>query len=314
MFNKVHQIGSGTNSEEFLVFAGSKYVKAFPCGRRRAYETDNTPVPFDPEAKLNTELNNRKIVGTSGFANSFYNGQEWSTSTLKLVIGGYSFELDLNSDNSALNDFCNNIAKKIYFAEHNAEATVTQLKDFIKNYNNLFVNIKLAKVKLYESAEDGLDSYTWMLKNQSNDDNISWLDLPETANGSTEVDNFYFSGLSFSLSPVVDTQIDSNETLYHAYDSDSTQQNFSFKLFIYSNNSWKLNPFALLPKITHGDSVDSVQITELQTGSAYISEKVAGTLVKTSIPSLKVSYQSTTTDGDVYRLQFGNTDVSHSNS
>lgn len=300
MFNKRHQIGRGSNSGQYLSFLGSKYVKVFPCGRRRAYKKDGTPIPFDPEAKLNTELNNRKVSGLNSLNESFYVGQEWSTDLLRLVIGGYSFDIELANGYKNVADFCE-------------KAT-----DFIGNNDKaIYANIKLSKIQIYESndssydSSSALDSYTWVLKNQSDDTNISYLDIKIKDDPAT-IDDFYFSGLSFSTYPLVDDMTTDTDYAHGPiYSSaDVTQQDFSIKLFIY-DKGWKLNPAILLPELSHGDTDKSVRFTELQADK--IVQFVGEDRVKFDVPAMAINYKEQDGDDLVYQLKFCNIDVKQSN-
>jgi hypothetical protein len=301
MFNEKHQIGRGSNSGQYLSFLGSKYVKVFPCGRRRAYKNDGTPIPFDSEAKLNTELNNRKVSGLNSINESFYVGQEWSTDLLRLVIGGYSFEIELADGYKEIFNFC------------------TEATDFIGNNdkNAIYANIKLSKVQIYESndssydSSNALDSYTWVLKNQSNDYNISHLDIRIKDDPST-VDDFYFSGLSFSTYPLVDSMAtDTDYAHSDIYSSDNvTQQDFSIKLLI-NDNGWKLNPAVLLPELSHGDTDKSVRFTELQADKMV--QFVGEDRVKFDVPAMAINYKESDGEDSVYQLKFYNIDVKQSN-
>ena len=298
MFNKRHQIGYGSNSEQYLSFLGSKYVKVFPCGRRRAYKKDGTPIPFDPEARLNTELNNRKVSGLNSINESFYVGQEWSENLLRLVIGGYSFDIELADYYKNIADFC--------------EKTIEFIED--SNKKAIYANIKLSKIQIYESndnSSDALDSYTWVLKNQSADDNISHLDIKINDDPSS-VDDFYFSGLSFSTYPIVDDMTTDTDYAHSPiYSSDNvTQQDFSIKLFIY-DKGWKLNPTILLPELSHGDTDKSVRFTELQADKMV--QFVGENKVKFDVPAMAINYKETDGEDNVYQLKFYNIDVKHSN-
>ena len=80
-----------------LVFIKSKNINAFPCGRRRGIINKESAadvyIPFDPEARLNTEANNRKHSSINGFKQSYL---KWTNDgTLLLVIEGYLFNITL---------------------------------------------------------------------------------------------------------------------------------------------------------------------------------------------------------------------------
>ena len=82
-----------------LAFLKSTAVKAFPCSRRRSTlidvdgradtVEDRYYIPFDPEARLNTESNIRKHSGLNGFKQSYI--QEWNDITeYYLLLGVYN--------------------------------------------------------------------------------------------------------------------------------------------------------------------------------------------------------------------------------
>ena len=83
-----------------LVFIESSYIKVFPCGCRKSelVETGATKqyIPIDPEARLNTEANNRKHSGLNGYKQEYLN--YWNTNgELSLVLAGYLFNIKLAS-------------------------------------------------------------------------------------------------------------------------------------------------------------------------------------------------------------------------
>ena len=89
---------SETESEA-LHFFESKDVKVFPCSYRGTYTIeDSTSVAeygFDPESCLNTENNFVNIPGFAGH-NSYI--KEFKNNILYCVIGGYYFEIKLESN------------------------------------------------------------------------------------------------------------------------------------------------------------------------------------------------------------------------
>ncbi len=264
MFNKIHGIGAGENSAYELVFVGSKYVKAFPSGRRRALKdaANNLYIPFDQEAKLNTEFNNRKHTSLNGLASSFYNGKSWSTDALKVVIGGYSFDISLNEDHNSINNFCRGILNTI--STYKELNSTTENIDAVAEDGAIYVNIKLEKTPLYESTDAALDCDTWVLRNQSSADAISYLDIAAVDNPTTS-DNYYFSGLSFSRKPVATTPNGTDRFFKETSGSGTVQQDYSLKLFVYNTTSknWSINPKVMLPEIEHGDTEHSIKLNEL---------------------------------------------------
>ena len=82
---------SVVNDNPDRVFLKSDAINIFPCSRRGQYDTSGVPVPFDPEARLNTERTNRLHTALNGFKNSFiisYDNQQ-----LKFVLAGYYIEI-----------------------------------------------------------------------------------------------------------------------------------------------------------------------------------------------------------------------------
>lgn len=77
----------------------SKDVKVFPCSYRGYYDIkdgENTIVDgrvFDPEARIPSEYNLISLASKDGVHNSFVISNE--NNLLKLVLGGYYFEIDL---------------------------------------------------------------------------------------------------------------------------------------------------------------------------------------------------------------------------
>jgi hypothetical protein len=62
------------NKDIKLTFLQSLNVQVYPCGRRRSAvqnDGENYYIPFDPEARLNTEFNNRKLASANGFTESY---------------------------------------------------------------------------------------------------------------------------------------------------------------------------------------------------------------------------------------------------
>ena len=79
-------------------FVKSLNVQAFPCGRRRS--DSNQVIPFDPEARLNTEANNRKHSGINGYTQTFLKS-DWNTGTESSEAGLCCGEHQLFSQLSA---------------------------------------------------------------------------------------------------------------------------------------------------------------------------------------------------------------------
>ena len=210
MFNEVKK----TNNIS-LVFLKSLNVNVFPCGRRRGSVIEKSGetsyyIPFDPEAKLNTEANNIKHSSLNGLSQTYI--RYWDTDRLSLVIGGYLFDikqdLDLETAEPTVSDvltaFGNTILSKL---ETN-------------NGSSIYANIILEDVPLYS----GFSEYnTTILRDQSdqegdkpstnidllnNDARTIFADTTASAqkielNKAENIINyFYFAGLSFSTEPL----------------------------------------------------------------------------------------------------------------
>ena len=90
-------------------FVNSTLIKAYPCGRRRGVQNGSEPgndsyIPFDPEARLNTELNNRSITSINGYKNSYLKSYI-NNKELTISIDGYNFTVNIeNSDIKGIAD------------------------------------------------------------------------------------------------------------------------------------------------------------------------------------------------------------------
>jgi hypothetical protein len=275
IFNEVHNTkndGSGIN----MAFIKSLKIQAFPCGRRRGFvdtdsPTDDAYIPFDPEARLNTEANNRKHTSLNGFTDSYI--KSWTDNKLELVVGGYFFSID----NAEKNDFSS-------FASSESDTAI-------------YANILLHKVPLLSGDDLAYGSY--ILRNQSatsgsGADNppSTEIDLLRTAaSGEAQTnfiknkENYYFSGLSFTT--VALTECTDN------------QQRISLQILEKVEGAWRIYQPALLPKIEHGKEEDSVKVKKL-----IVEDSIKLGSEGISVPSLKVVELKS----GKYQLQFSNVD------
>jgi hypothetical protein len=104
MFIKTHDDTLDGGSTTTLTFVKSVNIQAFPCGRRRSTiinVTTEDRIPFDPEARLNTEANNRKHSGLNGFTQTYLNTWDTGKGILSIALAGYLFNITLpvNSGN-----------------------------------------------------------------------------------------------------------------------------------------------------------------------------------------------------------------------
>ena len=242
-----------------LTFVKSLNVKAFPCGRRRStpFEPDGeniTRIPFDPEARLNTEANNTGRSSLNGYTNTYL--KEWNKSTKQLVlsIAGYLFTIDLPDE----------IVSEATFGN----AVLASLK--VETATNIYANILLEDVQLFQG--DPKNYYTRVLRSQAAGDAMTdSLDLPiasviasQSLADMQNKDNYYFSGLSFSAGPA--TGIDATRTEKLITVTENTKYQLVVSLCILDlvsdgdDTKWQIHQPAYLPFIEHGDIEDSVVV------------------------------------------------------
>lgn len=276
MFIETHK-----DVDKVLAFIKSANVMAYPCGRRRSTFVQNdtngdgtvganegTHIPFDPEARLNTEANNRKHSSLNGFTQTYI--ESWTTNTLTLSLAGYLFNIMLASDTER------DIEKVVDDFGVKAAAALDAAKDDGK----IYANILLEDVPLFR----GSTQYnTSILRNQSDTADggpSDCLDLPTMAGG-TGLDKYYFSGLSFSTTPLtgkenVDlTRSCATSTVSRQNEESFTQYQVSLCILervfeeVVENGEtttkeiWKIHQQALLPKIEHGKTEDSIKIGDI---------------------------------------------------
>lgn len=266
IIKEIHKLGTngqGLSEDIKLAFIKSSKVKVYPCGRRRSQPIDQdkkttTPndvyyIPFDPEARLNTEFNNRHYSGLNGFDQSYL--KQWSDeeSNKIIVLGGYTFYLDLDT-----------LEKTADFVKSLEDKGLTEAS------NAIYVNIRLERIQLFEGFTD---YYTWVLRNQSATGSaLTELDLLKTGETESEdFNNYYFSGLSFSVEAltgenevrsIVECDIKSNVGTSII---STKQQIISLRLFEKINETWTICQEALLPQIIHGKVENSAIIDTLNT-------------------------------------------------
>jgi hypothetical protein len=231
------------NNQNPLVFVKSKNISVFPCGRRRSMliDSDNNEdtvsdkyyIPFDPEARLNTEANNRKHSGLNGFTQSHFLGLETpEDDTIKgkmsFVLDGYYFEIALDKGYKTVEEFGAAIA------------------NLLNASNNIWVNIKRASVTFIAGNESLPEYNTEILRDWTVEGApAECLDvLRDPADKDDKVnkanaDDYYFAGLAFSSSERLDATA-------------------SLKLLTKSEGVWVINEEAKLPIIKHGATENSV--------------------------------------------------------
>jgi hypothetical protein len=274
-----------------LAFLNSTDIYMYPCSRRSSEPLapqqssfiSQQYIPFDPEARLNTEANNMKLSSTNGFAQNYI--RSWWTSTtpftkvlenvpgasdvnnsifpgLFLNLGGYSFYIP---DTDTVDNFGRAVIRDL---------GLTGTQNF-----DIYANIRLEKTPLYqevdeEDEDEGVNVNTWVLRNQTATSvrGTACLDLlvgDQTANQPDYASSFFFSGLSFSVRPLAgdfSSQNNKNKesyksTIYHVQGG-FDQQVISLHIMHYSdsNNTWEIFQPALLPHIWHDPEEDSVAV------------------------------------------------------
>ena len=243
LFNETHLY-----DESMLTFIKSTNIQAFPCGRRSSavnydknsdgkLDNEKYYFPFDPEARLNTEANNRKHSSLNGYTQTYL--KQWNTDSklLTMSLAGYLFSIYLvdkqtsqNTDFSDVNAFGTKVINCLKAkAEHDiniattydkperqafAEAMLAQIDSATRIYANIIVE----DVHLFSSNAN--EYFTSILRDQFDTANIDLRDaknIPEqlldllnrpTAEGIQNLEerrnpeNYYFSGLSFSTTPL----------------------------------------------------------------------------------------------------------------
>ena len=322
MFNETHL--SSTNNGIPLIFIKSLNVQAYPCGRRRSElvpkdtnndgiitESESYHIPFDPEARLNTEANNIKHSGLNGFTQTYLNDWDTSEKVLSLVLGGYLFNIKLDQNYERFLNF--------------GASLLNALKNFDKDFDTnavtrIYANIRIEETPLFV----GFTSYnTSVLRDQySSDTAQTTLDLLNTTarNANTlsetqDTGNYYFSGLSLSVRPLTETinpekplteqeETKSERLIYNPTTKALHQRVISLCILEKnSNGNWQLHQPALLPSIKHGETEDSIKVKELSTNKLDLEvTDNEGTTSSIGVPALNVV--ETSEGSGIYQLQF----------
>lgn len=223
-----------------LVYVDSQNIQVFPCSRRRALiqGRTNSYLPFDPEARLNTEANNLRHSGLNGFTQSYLKEFDEQTGKLSIVIAGYLFRID-SGEGMSVSTFIENFP------------------EILTAGNRIYANVRLEKIQLFDGFRD---YYTWILRDQTDVLETPSAQLDLYKNGSVENPaSYYFSGLSFTTEP-----------LYETHEPGAGQKVESICLFENTADGWVINQRALLPDIKHGDRVNSIEVTDLT--ATYIEQ------------------------------------------
>ena len=283
IINEAHTHNDGPDGIT-LTFAKSLNVQAFPCGRRRSelVETadpkDKYYIPFDPEARLNTEVNNRRHASINGFTNSFVQGFDVDKACLNFVLAGYSFSVTGLTDGLA--QFCSSI--------------INRIGSTAQNSTKIYANIKLEETPLYKNETEGMAYDTWVLRNQSpTQQALLTLDIARTGTGVDvrNVDDYYFSGLSFSVAPITEDDTTTVSTKFleenHNNKGNPAQQEFSICILQRetTTSEWKIYEAAKLPRVEHGATEDSIEVGHLNAQSIKCKEHPVAVFDVKNVPT-----------------------------
>jgi hypothetical protein len=258
-------------------FVKSLNVQAFPCGRRRSTKIEKDlndsqatssvteyRIPFDPEARLNTEANNRKYSSINGYTQTYLSS--WNKdgdNKLSMAIAGYLFNISLPTEYVQEQSFGEEVLQAIV-TKYKALDQEFDFKAFIAEHSHIYANIVIQDTKLFSGFQN---YYTGVLQSQSPEAEMVVLDLLIEDSDPEQVDNYYFSGLSFSASPLTDEEGVRSEQISR----DSRQAIFSLCILERVDGTWKVPEASKLPKVEHGPTEDSVVVGDLYTGGLYIT-------------------------------------------
>jgi hypothetical protein len=293
MFIETH---TDTISEEkvALAFIKSLNVQAFPCGRRRStvLQDLNSRIPFDPEARLNTEFNNIRHSSLNGFTQTYL--ESWNVDQKKLVVAlaGYLFSIDLSASYVTPNDF----GSKLALAEVLGA-----------NIDNIYLNILIEDTPLFAGEPRGYDTSVLGRLAISNDE--SAIDLPAggKTDSSSSNDDYYFSGLALSSTPLVGavrnkyekvSQFDTRDDFQFSYVVDEyksvKKRVVSLHLLEKVEGTWKIHEQARLPQVRHGEFenstvIDDLYVDKLHGNEADIANVNVDTLVAEKVVADQIS-------------------------
>jgi hypothetical protein len=232
-----------------LVFVESAKIKAFPCGRRSAVQVDNdgsgtgdpTYIPFDPEARLNTEANNTRHSSINGFTQT-YILKDWTNGGNRLVfaIAGYLFELPLDSNYSTVELFGEKLADLLG----------------IGNTEEIYANILLEEITFVHGNNIMPEARTTILRNQRESKQESLGEASLHLDQLLSNGKYYFTGLSFTNSKRIA--------------AGPSQKPESICLLKKVNEKWSINEAEKLPEISHGDEPDSVVLKKVFANSVVL--------------------------------------------
>ena len=260
-----------SNEKIVLTFLRSLNVQAFPCGKRRSTTVDRagTRIPFDPEARLNTEANNLKHSNINGFAQTYIESWDDTSKKLTVSLAGYVFSIDLDDVCASPQQFCSYLAEAAK-SEPDASDVYT---------NDVYLNILIEETPLFLGEPRAYTTHVLGSLVTSNDE--SALDLP--INGKTEsrsaVEDYFFAGIALSPTPLSSAA----RRKYSASDGASfnTRDDFTYSISVDGasvvkkrivslhllekvDDTWKIHEPSKLPNIKHGVDENSVSVHILE--------------------------------------------------
>lgn len=245
-----------SQDDSSLIFIKSKYINAFPCSRRRSTlvasasgtVSDKYYIPFDPEARLNTEANNRKHSGLNGFKQSYLYDWNETTGKLCIVLAGYWFDIHLSD----------------------TLKTPSELGEYLEslfaagNLTKIYAKIKMASTPFFSGGGGVPEARTSVLIHQTADAAIpNSLDMLYNEGDPQEIDSYYFAGL----------------TLTHQQKTTESENIVYLPILEKSDNRWRICESSRLPNVEHGSATNSVKVGLLEADSVSISGNSAVSLV-----------------------------------
>lgn len=272
-----NQTDTISNEKITLAFLRSLNVQAFPCGRRRSttIDTAGTRIPFDPEARLNTEANNIKHSNINGFAQTYLESWDDVNNKLTVSLAGYIFNIDLDPDYRTPKQFGANLANTFKLDANSVNADI----------NSIYLNILLEETPLFLGEPRAYT--TFVLGRLAVSEDESALDLPISGKieSKSAVEDYYFSGLAFSYSPLAsavrktysegdDSAFDTRDDFVYSVVKDDNsvakKRIISLHLLEKIDEQWAVHIPSKLPTIKHGSTEDSVVMNDVTAHSAKV--------------------------------------------
>ena len=298
-----------TDADNKLAFIKSKSIRVFPCGRRRSEildpdNNDNTVsdqyyLPFDPEARLNTEANNRKHSGLNGYKQSYLNYWRVSgnTSQISFVIAGYLFDIEV--------EFSTSVGSSIEAAIMAFGSVLAESLSSSAAVSTLYANIKLADIEFFSgvNGNSATAAKTTILRDQGTNETEQPASCLDRYSGSDDAnilnpEHYYFYGLSFSTSDLSSDESKANEGYV------------SLQLLTKNaNDKWVVPETSKLPKVDHGTIENSVAVDILQAKEIDVEKNlnVKGKITQNGKPVVTANLVEQLSG--TWQLQFENVSV-----